>query len=163
DLEPNLDHELEQFTRASGRRVAFNREGRDAFLRFATGPHAAWSANFRDLAAAVTRMATLADGGRIGRALVDEEADRLRTSWSDGPRRDRVSAVLGAAADELDRFDRVQLEDVLQVCATARSLSEAGRVLFAASRERRTTTNDADRLRKYLARFELSWSDLQER
>lgn len=161
DLAPNLDHELEQFTRSSGHRVAFNREGREAFLRFATGPDATWSANFRDLSAAVTRMATLADGGRIGRALVEEEAERLRAGWSGGPRLDRVSAALGAAAEELDRFDRVQLEDVLEVCATARSLSDAGRALFAASRERRTTTNDADRLRKYLARFGLAWNDLR--
>jgi len=46
------------------------------------------------------------------------------------------------------------------VCRRARSLSEAGRVLFAVSRRRRTSTNDADRLRKYLARFELSWEQL---
>ena len=29
--------------------------------------------------------------------------------------------------------------------------------LFAASRRQRTSTNDADRLRKYLARFGLDW------
>lgn len=34
-------------------------------------------------------------------------------------------------------------------------LSEAGRALFSASRARRTSANDADRLRKYLARFGL--------
>jgi len=61
----------------------------------------------------------------------------------------------------LDRFERVQLEDVLRVCRTARSLSEAGRTLFAASRSARTTTNDADRLRKYLARYGLSLQALQ--
>jgi transcriptional regulatory protein RtcR len=32
--------------------------------------------------------------------------------------------------------------------------------LFAASRRQRTSTNDADRLRKYLARFDLSWTDV---
>ena len=32
--------------------------------------------------------------------------------------------------------------------------------LFAASRERRATTNDADRLRKYLARFGLTFDAL---
>jgi sigma54-dependent transcription regulator len=32
---------------------------------------------------------------------------------------------------------------------------------FAASRARRATSNDADRLRKYLARFNLSWQQLQ--
>ena len=53
-----------------------------------------------------------------------------------------------------------QLEDALAVCLEARSLSEAGRRLFSASRTRRTTANDADRLRKYLARFGLAWQDL---
>jgi transcriptional regulatory protein RtcR len=33
------------------------------------------------------------------------------------------------------------------------------RHLFAASRKLRTSTNDADRLRKYLARFDLAWAD----
>jgi transcriptional regulatory protein RtcR len=60
----------------------------------------------------------------------------------------------------LDRFDRVQLEDVLAVCRVASSLSAAGRTLFDRSRERKSVPNDADRLRKYLARFDLEWSEL---
>ena len=39
-------------------------------------------------------------------------------------------------------------------------LSEAGRRLFAVSRSARSTTNDADRLRKYLQRFGLTWAEL---
>ena len=46
------------------------------------------------------------------------------------------------------------------MCRSARSLSAAGRELFAASRKNRTSTNDADRLRKYLARFGLSWEQV---
>lgn len=57
----------------------------------------------------------------------------------------------------LDRFDRVQLADVIRVCRAARSLSEAGRTLFAASLQRRRSRNDADRLRKYLDRHGLSF------
>jgi len=53
------------------------------------------------------------------------------------------------------------LAAVLEVCRGARSLSEAGRTLFAASRDRRRSTNDADRLRKYLGRFGLEWKALQ--
>ncbi len=71
-----------------------------------------------------------------------------------------VAALGEERAADIDRFDRVQLADVLRVCADARSLSEAGRVLFAASRSKKTSVNDADRLRKYLARFELTWGDL---
>ena len=75
---------------------------------------------------------------------------------------DDCSALLGtlfdrAALDELDLFDRAQLERVIDVCRKARSLSEAGRLLFSASRAKRSSVNDADRLKKYLARFGLEW------
>jgi transcriptional regulatory protein RtcR len=110
-------------------------------------------------------MATLASGGRITRALVDEEVERLREAW----RRDGASAgglvdeVLGARAAELDPFDRVQLEEVVRVCRSARSLSEAGRTLFAVSRTRKASSNDADRLRKFLARHGLAWNEVAGR
>ena len=71
------------------------------------------------------------------------------------PADDPVRALLGDTA--LDRFDRVQLAEVLRVCRASSSLSEAGRALFAVSRAQRTSVNDADRLRKYLARFGLDW------
>ncbi len=71
---------------------------------------------------------------------------------------DQFAGLLG---DErlatLDRFDRVQLVDVVAVCSQSRSLSEAGRILFAASRQKKQNPNDADRLRKHLLRFGLSW------
>lgn len=62
---------------------------------------------------------------------------------------------------QLDRFERVQLEDVITVCNQSKNLSEAGRLLFAVSREKKNNTNDADRLRKYLARYGLSWKEIQ--
>ena len=165
DLEPNLDHELRKVGEASGRRVTMGKEARRSFLDFAAHPSSSWRANFRDFGAAVTRMATLSEGGRITPEIASEECRRLVASWNrlagitdDGG---LVEAALGCdAAAELDRFDRVQLEDVLKVCSKSRSLSEAGRTLFAASRERKASSNDADRLRKYLARFGLSFSDL---
>jgi transcriptional regulatory protein RtcR len=43
------------------------------------------------------------------------------------------------------------------------SLSAAGRALFDRSRERKKVANDADRLRKYLARFDLEWAELKQR
>jgi transcriptional regulatory protein RtcR len=164
DIAPNLDHELERFARSSGRRVGFSREARARFLAFATAPDARWRGNFRDLSAAVTRMATLAPGGRVDVASVDREAGRLRASWAGASSTvDRVAAALGDGAEDLDRFDRVQLADVLEVCARSRTASEAGRELFAASRAKRSSVNDADRLRKYLARFGLSFDQVQER
>lgn len=171
DIEPNLDYELAEWTRKTGRRVTFNKEARARFLRFATARDTLWAGNFRDFNAAVTRMATLTPGGRIDVPTVDEEIGRLRQSWRG--RRDiaagtpddaRLRALIGERqASTLDRFDRVQLADVLRVCGDAASLSAAGRVLFAESRKKKTRPNDADRLRKYLARFDLSWDQIHSR
>jgi transcriptional regulatory protein RtcR len=166
DMAPNLDFELAACAGRSGVSVTMSREARLRFLAFATAKEALWTGNFRDFSAAITRMAILAQGGRIRPEGVDEEVGRLRASWRRGPRkaateRDPVAEVLGEArAAEVDRFDRVQLADVLSVCKEARSLSDAGRTLFAASRSKKTSVNDADRLRKYLARFGLSWSEI---
>ncbi len=171
DLAPNLEYELRRVAEESGRRITMNREARDAFLRFAADPTATWDRNFRDLNAAVTRMATLATSGRIGSGEVDEEILRLRASWRSGVRPagddDGEARLRDALGDDrveaLDRFDRVQLADVLHVCAESATLSEAGRTLFAASRARRRSRNDADRLRKYLARFGLSFEAVSSR
>jgi transcriptional regulatory protein RtcR len=166
DIEPNLDFELEQFARRSGANVRFNREARERFLRFATSAEAVWPGNFRDLNGAVVRMATLARGGRITSDIVDEEIARLRGEWH--PRTSSPSAAslvrcLGEdGLSTLDAFDRVQLEHVVETARRARSLSEAGRLLFSASRQQKTSANDADRLRKYLARFGLDWKTLRE-
>lgn len=71
---------------------------------------------------------------------------------------DPVAELLGDTP--IDRFDQVQLAEVIRVCRASRSLSDAGHTLFAASRAQRTSVNDADRLRKYLARFGLDWEGL---
>lgn len=167
DLEPNLDFELERFSSRTGRRVTMNKEARQEYLRFATSPLAKWSGNFRDLNASMTRMATLADGGRINNSTVEEELVRLRRDWIQGVtitkgERLLVELMGQEGFDELDRFDKVQLADVVEVCQRARSLSEAGRELFAASRARKKSSNDADRLRKYLSRFGLEFQQIQD-
>lgn len=156
DIEPNLDFELRRFTEREGRNATFNREARERYLAFATGPAAQWSANFRDLSASVTRMATLAPDGRINEATVAAEIARLERLWNAAEPQHAdtlVTEVLGASAAELDPFDRVQLAEVLRICRSSRSASEAGRRLFAVSRLSKASSNDADRLRKYLARF----------
>ena len=161
DIEPNLDYELERYAEREGQRVRFNREARERYLDFAMSSAATWPGNFRDLAASVTRMATLSASGRIDVAAVGAEIERLERLWSgrSASAADEASDLLGCdAAEALDRFDRAQLNEVIRACRSSRSLSEAGRQLFASSRTRRASTNDADRLRKYLARFELDWS-----
>ena len=44
DIEPNLRYELEQFARKAGRKVAFNKEADEQFLKFAVGGAIVWSA-----------------------------------------------------------------------------------------------------------------------
>lgn len=116
--------------------------------------------NFRDLAASVTRMATFAPKGRIDIGVVDAEIARLQRQWGgEAVAGDGLESWLSSEQlADIDPFDRVQLAQVVTVCRQSRSLSEAGRVLFTASRQRRASTNDADRLRKYLARFGLDWA-----
>jgi len=168
DVEPNLDFELSQCERSLGSRVTMSREARARFVAFATSPEAPWPGNFRDFSAAITRMATLCPGGRIDVPTVDEELARLRARWRLSST-ERASPT-GAGDDQLlrstlgdegvaalDRFDRAQLAEVVRACRASPSLSAAGRALFAVSRSGKASVNDADRLRKYLARYHLSW------
>ena len=165
DIPPNLDYELEQFRRRSGTVVTFSKEAREHFLAFAASDGALWPGNFRDLNAVVTRLATLAPAGRITLDQVKAEVAHLQRAWSPAVSRDESTLVDRLLAPEraadLDRFDRVQLEEVLRVCRSTPSLSAAGRALFDRSRQRKASANDADRLRKYLARFGLEWNDLK--
>lgn len=165
DIEPNLDYELRRYAERTGDRITFNKEASQTFLKFAVSPDACWSGNFRDLSAAVTRMATLAPSGRITTEVVEEEIVRLKVRWRGGAAAGSASPeglleeLLGAEQlTEIDPFDRPQLAFVIDTCRRSRTLSEAGRSLFAASRQRRASSNDGDRLRKYLAKFGLDWA-----
>ena len=165
DIEPNLKYELERFAHDRGQLIRFSTEARAAFLDFASGPRGLWPGNFRDLGASLTRMATLAPGGRISREVVADEVELLTRSWSGGVADEHTALADLLGPDrlaEVDPFDRVQLDFVVQTCRKASSLSDAGRRLFSASRERRTTVNDADRVRKYLARHGLSWAAVRQ-
>jgi hypothetical protein len=136
------------------------------FLAFATSTAAVWQANFRDLNGAVTRMATLAPRGRIAAVEVREETVRLSADWRshDHPLDRRRPLLAGILSEErragIDPFDQAQLDEVLRGCRDSKNLSEAGRRLFAASRQAKKKPNDADRLRKYLGRCGLAWSDI---
>lgn len=160
DFAPNLDYELDRFR---GREATMNKEARQRFLEFAEAPGTPWAGNFRDLNAAVTRMATLAPRGRIRTEEVEEEIQRLRESWQrpgshQAPEAADLESLIGSTRlAEIDPFDRIQLAHVVAVCQRSKTLSEAGRELFAVSRAKRSVTNDADRLKKYLAKFDLDF------
>lgn len=163
DIDPNIDYELSQQSRLSGQKVSFNKEALRRYLAFADSPEASWQGNFRDLGASIARMATLADSGRINEDIVGIEIDRLRSAWitnSDDTDARLLNALGAERLAEIDLFDRAQLATVLDVCQRSNSLSAAGRELFAVSRLSKKSSNDADRLKKYLSRFGLSWGDL---
>ncbi len=157
DLEPNLDFELARHTKQLGRKVSLNTEGRQRFLEFANNPATTWNANFRDFGAAITRMVTLADNNRISLPLVEEEISRLQASWR------RLDSGFHSPMEgkSLDWFDQVQLQEVVRICSLSPTMAAAGRRLFAESRKRKASRNDSDRLKKYLAKFDLTWADIK--
>lgn len=167
DLEPNIDYLLAQFGAENGQMVRFNKEARERYLRFAMAAEALWIGNFRDLSASVMRMATLAEAGRITDGIVVEEVKRLERLWHayrvPSPGHDEIDleSILGRdTAEQLDLFDAMQLQVVIGMCRQSRNMSDAGRKLFAVSRAAKAKPNDADRLKKYLARFGLGWEDV---
>lgn len=160
DIEPNLEYELNRFAEKTGKHITFNKEARLAFLDYAMSPANLWQGNFRELNAMVTRMATLASGGRIDLQTVRDEIRRsAQTRIRSGEDADSgLSLLLGADyMDRFDVFDLARLEKVAEVCRQSKNLADAGKKLFAVSRSVKKSVNDSDRLSKYLARFGLDF------
>lgn len=162
DIEPNIDFELQRHAREQGLMVRFNAEARRRYLAFATSSEALWTGNFRELSASVTRMATLADSGRIDTAQVEDELARLQVGWGTARAAASSTSHLVSSRLEIDLFDRMQLESVIEVCRASKSQADAGRKLFEHSRMAKGNPNDSDRIRKYLARFGLSWDEVRK-
>ena len=177
DIEPNLDYELEKWHARTGKRLSFNREARARFLAWALDPATPWRGNFREFNACVTRLATLADGGRVTKADVEAEIKRemlnaecrMLNGGSLGElappeRGDVLADILGNGYEtKFDRFELAQLREVAAACRESRTAAEAGKRLFAVSRKAKKTSNDTDRLAKYLAKFGLSFKALAAR
>lgn len=167
DIEPNLDYELNRYAERTGDYVRFNREARDAFLKFAISNDAKWLANFRDLNGAVVRLCTLALGGRITLDILEEEIKRLKSLWEtenfgyENRFIDNFKQIIDN--DKVDLFEQIQIEGVLRVCSECRSLSDAGRKLFAISRLSKSSSNDSDRLKKFLWKYGLTWEMIQNK
>ena len=171
DIEPNIEHQLALASQELGRATRFNKEALSAYLAFAHSNEARWRGNFRDLAASIMRLATLAPQGRIQTESVEAEIGRLKWLWADetdaddaeNPFANRLSDGLPAKidAETLDLFDRVQLQHVIAECRRHPNMAAAGRALVNVSRLERATANDSDRLRKYLQRFGLTWADIR--
>jgi len=166
DLEVNLDYELQRFAQKAGSLVSFNKTARKSYLKFAHSPEALWRANFRDLNASVTRMATLSDGGRITESVVKDEIQRLRHDWSAGnPEQLNPSLITakylpaGIHAN-LDLFEHIQLAGVIQACKKAKSMADAGRLLFDKSRLEKKSINDSHRLKQFLDKYGLKFDNI---
>lgn len=164
DIEPNLEYELDCFTQKSGKRITFNAEARKAFMKYALSPTTSWKGNFRDLNAAVTRMATLSSGGRIDLDCVNSEISRSKKrSRPSTSNNFLLQELLGEDfAERYDFFDLVQLEKVIDVCRTSATRAEAGKKLFAVSRQKKKSFNDSDRLGKYLEKFGLDFNKISK-
>lgn len=162
DIASNVDFELAKYAKNSGNKIGFNQAAYRAYIAFAQSPAAIWTGNFRDLGASIIRMATLADGGRITEDVVGTEIARLTHAWQvPAVGYEMLESCFGIAQlAEIDPFDRPQLEHVLRTCKQHTSMSAAGRELFAVSRLAKSTSNDADRLKKYLAKWGLNWTDV---
>jgi transcriptional regulatory protein RtcR len=163
DIEPNIDHLLLFAATELGKKIRFTTEARQAYLSFCLSGQATWSGNFRDLSASITRLATLAENGRISQSLALAEIERLRWQWEPMVNKNsnnRTTQILGEKLAALDYFDRLQIAAVLEVCAKHSNISDAGRELFDVSRTQRSVINDADRLRKYLMKYNLAWTDV---
>ena len=90
--------------------------------------------------------------------VVKNEIARLRKSQKSSSDDELLSRLLGNDyQDRFDEFDLCQLARVVAVCRTSKSRAEAGKKLFAVSRKQRNSTNDSDRLGKYLEKFGLTF------
>ncbi|MCH5276221.1 MAG: sigma 54-interacting transcriptional regulator [Desulfovibrionaceae bacterium] len=178
DIEPNVDYELRRITAEKGLFAEFLPAARRRWLDFAVSDEAVWPSNFRTLAASMERMLTRSFQGVIDEDTVEQEIALLRAKWKRGhphavPPERSPEALCGDTRfplqkelarrgllpppEERDLFDAVQLEEVIAVCRASASRSEAGRKLFARSREKKRSADDTARLNKYLKSHGLSW------
>ncbi len=167
DLEPNLHYELQKITQLVGYKVSFNQAALKRYLDFGMAPNAIWHGNFRDLNASVIRMAILAHGGRITEEIVINEIGRLQADWK-GLSADKAdqhnilnSYLSDEAIEQIDLFEQYQLSQVIQVCRNCKTIAEAGRILFNVSRLKKNSSNDTNRLKVFLQRFNLTFSELR--
>ena len=171
DIEPNINYELDRHTRLKGFKADFLPEARERYLNFAMSPEAIWPGNFRDLSSSIERMQSYALGGIINEELVEEEIIRLRAIWHTPALAELPAPKQGAPLlsrlftpsqlDQMDLFDKIQLENVIRVCCDCSTRTEAGRKLFGVSRGRKKHADDTTRLNKYLKSQGVTWEQIQ--
>ena len=103
--------------------------------------------------------------------LVEEEIIRLRAIWHTPALAELPAPKQGAPLlsrlftpsqlDQMDLFDKIQLENVIRVCCDCSTRTEAGRKLFGVSRGRKKHADDTTRLNKYLKSQGVTWEQIQ--
>lgn len=166
DLDENIHYELERFSTKEGHLVKFNKTAKSTYLSFGISSAALWTANFRDLNASITRMSTLADGGRITDDLVTDEIQRLTTKWATHSNntfneKELIEATIGGpACNALDYYEQVKLSALLKTCKDSRSMAEAGRLLFNVSRNNKSAPNDSHRIKQLLDKHNIQFKEI---
>lgn len=164
DIEQYVDYELNKYSNEASSKITFNKEAKTKYISFAKSSEAKWTNNFSDLRSSIIRMCTVANNGRINVNIVETEIEYLKQSWLDNQADYSETILLSVLSkdtiDDLDIFDKAQLSMVLQECKGEKSISSASRKIFSNSLKKRKTSNDADRLIKYLAKFGLKWSEI---
>nr|WP_319393950.1 hypothetical protein [uncultured Desulfobacter sp.] len=84
----------------------------------------------------------VAPGGRITDQVVKDEIHRLSVRWGGAAQKQIDGGILMDLTGEertaaLDRFEKVQLADVIRNCRTSKNIAQEGRALFAAPRKKR--------------------------
>ncbi len=140
-MHPILIFELQRFAVIHQRQLRFQRDALETYLKFAKSVDASWQGNFRDLAASVTRLATLSQGELIRREAVEKEIQRLKQLWliQDESYNDKNTDILlnylsPEQLEQIDEFDQIQLRGVLKVCENSKIHGRGGKTtLFSIS------------------------------
>lgn len=158
DIAPNVDVELSRISEQLGLRITWTADAKEAFLAYALG--ASWPGNFRDLSACLTRICTLASQGRITLDDVKLEIEGKREA---APQTTSLLAKVFPATtlETIDAFDKAAIEVVLSTIHKSSSMAEAGRLLFSASRMQKASSNDTDRVKKFLTKWGLTYSEVK--
>ncbi len=167
DIEPNINYELKRLSEQTGIFADFLPEAKNAYLKFACSPSALWPGNFRTLSSSIERMHTYAFQGIIDMPIVEKEIQHLtklwnsRKEWQEQEEFPLVAKFQKMIDRDLDLFEKVQLDKVLEICLQSDNRSEAGKRLFALSRLRKTSSDDTTRLNKYLKSYNLDWKTIK--
>lgn len=161
DFGSYLDDEITQQFVEFSTPLRFRGPAKRKYLELATSGQSSWEFNLEDLHRSISRLAIESPDEGISTDIVKLEFEKLNDEWAaETCEEDILQIVPEEMRYQLDLFQKTQLVEVIRICLRSRSLSEAGRRLFASSRSRKKSVNDADRLRKYLQRFGLEWKTI---